>query len=162
MTAMSGAARAYTRPVENIPALLSSDANQKAVIGSDGKLLVPDEPGSIPVGGLAGEVLRKQSAIDYDVAWTPPGGGAGIQQITVNVPYGSTYAVSVSVPLVGVTPMSKIMVSFAGTDSTAENESDDVADWTVSAAPADGSVIFNFYCPGVFGGPVLLNYQLSL
>lgn len=38
---------------------------------------------SLPTGGVAGQVLTKKSATNFDAAWRTPGGVGGTQQVFV-------------------------------------------------------------------------------
>lgn len=102
---------------------------------------------------------RLTDAINAVDAKTGGGGsGATIAQAIVTLPFSKGGMATVNVAVAGVTPVSKIIASLAGTE---ENEADDIDDWTVTATPKTGSIDFNIYCPGPFGGDIAINYLIG-
>ena len=58
---------------------ISSDASNSLTIGTDGLLFVPPAGAAtngLPVGGTTGQILKKQSATDFDADWENETGGA--------------------------------------------------------------------------------------
>lgn len=110
-----------------------------------------------PLVIVAGQV-QELPAVDS----LPGGGGsATINSTVVNIPYGSQFFASVQVTDAAISAASKLVASLAGGADTAENEADDIADWQLTATPGAGVINFNFFCPGVFGGPVTANYLVG-
>ena len=63
---------------------ISSDASNSLTIGTDGLLFVPPAGAAtngLPVGGTTGQILKKQSATDFDADWEDETGGA-VQSVT--------------------------------------------------------------------------------
>lgn len=89
------------------------------------------------------------------------GGSAAIFSAVVNIPYDSIFYATVQIVDAAITAASKIVATLAGGADTAENEADDISDWKLSATPGAGVINFNFFCPGVFGGPVAVNYLVT-
>jgi hypothetical protein len=122
------------------------------------------EGATTPDPGIAG-VSCWSTTLAKPVFWTGSqagtsggGGSATISQALVTLPYSRGGLTVANVVNVGVSASSKIIVNLAGTD---ENEADDIDDWVVTATPQAGSIDFNIYCPGPFGGSVAINCMIG-
>ncbi|MFM9881192.1 MAG: hypothetical protein ACKVOO_12380 [Burkholderiaceae bacterium] len=120
-------------------------------------------PRLLPAGGSAGQVLAKTSAADYAAAWAAPAGGgaATLTRATLAVPYGSRHFAQVVLSDANATPASKVLAMLAGAGDSAETEAEDLQGWGLTANAGAGFINFNLSCPGPFGGPVDVIYQLG-
>lgn len=140
--------------------------------GEDGQDGVPGRQGAAGTSGAAGAqgpiVYMEPDAPDDPMMIPgpqgPAGGGGGsftATRVLVSVPYSPARSATVNVVDAAITATSKIIVSLAGSATTAENDSDTIDLIGLMALSKAGSmdVTFNFLVP--HGGPIAINYAVA-
>jgi hypothetical protein len=127
--------------------------------------------GLAPVGGAAGQVLKKISATDYDYSWqadaTGGGGGGSAVVGTATVDFGSTPVNEASFTITdAAVNASSYVMPFVMVDSTADNNADAhrhaAAAFKLTVLPGSGSFTLYAYaqedlCFGTFK----IRYQVA-
>jgi hypothetical protein len=113
---------------------------------------------------LEGRLLAVLQLIGLDIKalqTASPGGGAVWKRATLNVPAGPARFESINVAAPAVTLASVIPCQLIGGVASAVNDAEEVANWTITATPLNGSINFNIACPGPFVGPVEILYKVQ-
>ena len=137
--------------------------------GADG---VAGAPGTTGAQGPMGPAVFLDAEMPDDPLFFPgpqgpqgPAGGGGgsftATRVSVTVPYPAQRSATVNVVDAAITATSKILVSLAGSATTAENDSDTIDLLGLMALAKAGSmdVTFNFLVP--HGGPIAINYAVA-
>ena len=89
------------------------------------------------------------------------GGGATIKTATINVPYDAEFCYITTVSDAALHLNSVVLAGFGASADTAENDAEELADLTLVVNPVEGGLEVTISAPGVFGGPVPINYMIG-
>jgi hypothetical protein len=84
-----------------------------------------------------------------------------IKTTTVNVPYDAEFTYVALVLDSDISANSKVIASFGTASNTAENDAEELSDLTLVVTPIDGGLEITLSAPGVFGGPIPINYLIG-
>ncbi len=106
-------------------------------------------------------IVDDAGAEEVDVTVSAAASSFTATRVSVTVPYPARRAATVNVVDAAITATSKILVSLAGSATTAENDSDTIDLIGLMALAKAGSmdVTFNFLVP--HGGPIAINYAVA-
>lgn len=124
-------------------------------------------PGLAPVGGTAGQVLKKISAVNYDYSWQADavggGGSVAFTAASLTVPYGSLQYAEVNVVDAAITATSKISIGW-GSFTDADENTPDMSAVNFHAIAGAGSMTVRVSTTDIYeqlGGIYKINYLIG-
>ncbi|CAN5753010.1 hypothetical protein BH11PSE12_BH11PSE12_08160 [soil metagenome] len=90
------------------------------------------------------------------------GGAVNVKTSIINVPYDTEFLYTATIADAAIHAASIVIVSFGSTPSNAENDAEELADLTLVSNPVEAGIEITISGPGVFGGPIPINYLIGI